>query len=223
MAQQILQQPHSDDYKETTWPPWGTGNLQAALDRFSTAIMTHTSFVQASTVLSSLLALTAGQAPTTSSNGGWSTTLAGTPTSFNPVFTIPPSADKGVQQIPNIYDAQAVDAQDVCPGYTASDLQQSDRGLTATLTLAGKPCNVYGTDIQELDLKVEYQAKGRLSVNIVPKHIGASNQSHWIVPEDLIPRPQVEESSEQADLKFNCKLLGIYFINFLMYILLILY
>jgi alpha-glucosidase len=205
MAQQILSDPGTDDYKAPPSPPWAEGNLQAALDWFSTAVMTHTGFVQASALLSSLLVLTAGQSPTTSSQSGWSTTLAGTPTYFNPVFTIPPSADEGVEQIPNIYDPQAVDAQDVCPGYTASDLQHDDRGLTATLTLAGKPCNVYGTDVQELDLKVEYQAKGRLAVNIVPKHLDATNQSHWVVPEDLIPRPQAEKSSEHTDLKFNCK------------------
>jgi alpha-glucosidase len=97
--------------------------------------------------------------------------MAGTPTSFRPVFTIPPSADEGAQLIPNIYDPQAADAQVVCPGYKASGLEQGDRGLSATLTLAGAPCNAYGIDIEELDLIVEYQAKGGLAVNIVPKYL----------------------------------------------------
>lgn len=166
--------------------------------------MTRQSLIHASACLSYFLTLTSGQSPI-SSKTGWSTTLAGTPTSFNPIFTIPPSADVGVQQIPNIYDPQAVNAQDVCPGYKASGLAENERGLAATLTLAGKPCNVYGTDIQELDLKVEYQAKGRLAVNIVPKYLDARNQSQWIVPEDLIPRPQAEDSFKDTDLKFNCK------------------
>jgi alpha-glucosidase len=191
-------------YKRTK-SPWMSEDVQAALDWFSTAIMSRSSFLQASTLLSSFLALTAGQTPISSSDGGWSTTLAGTPTAFRPVFTIPPSADEGVEQIPNVYDPQAVNAQDVCPGYKASGLEQGDRGLSATLTLAGAACNAYGTDIEELDLKVEYQAKGRLAVSIVPKHLDASNQSQWIVPESLIPRPQAEASSEGTDLKFDCK------------------
>jgi alpha-glucosidase len=185
--------------------PWISEDFQAALDWFSTSIMARSSFLQASTLLSSFLSLTVGQTPISSSDGGWSTTLAGTPTSFRPVFTIPPSADQGVEQIPNIYDPQAINVQSVCPGYKASGLEQGDRGLTATLTLAGAPCNAYGTDIEELDLKVEYQAKGRLAVSIVPKYLDASNQSQWIVPEELIPRPQPEDSSEGTDLKFDCK------------------
>lgn len=205
--QQVLSESSSDDYKGGAWPPWAPGDLQAALDWFSTAIMTHSSLAKTSALLSSLLSLSAGQTTTVSSKTGWSTTLAGTPTSFNPVFTIPASADNGVQQIPNVYDPKAVNAQDVCPGYKASDLKQNDRGLSATLTLAGEPCNVYGTDIKELDLKVEYQAKGRLAVSIVPKHLDASNSSQWIVPEDLVPRPKADESFDGTDLKFNCELL----------------
>ena len=85
--------------------------------------------------------------------------------------TIPSSAGDGVSIIPNIKDPQAVNAQDVCPGYKASNLQQGDKKLSATLTLAGTPCNVYGTDIQELNLNVEYQATGRLAVNIAPKNL----------------------------------------------------
>ncbi|KAI4617903.1 hypothetical protein J4E83_006235 [Alternaria metachromatica] len=193
---------NAESYKGTR-SPWTPKDLQAALDWFSTSIMSRSSYLQASTLLSSFLSLTAGQTPISSSDGGWSTTLAGTPTSFRPVFTLPPSVDQGVEQIPNIYDPQAVDAQDVCPGYKASGLEQNDRGLSATLTLAGAPCNAYGTDIEELDLKVEYQAKGRLAVSIVPKHLDASNQSQWIVPDDLIPRPQAEDSSEGTDLKFD--------------------
>jgi len=197
----------SNEYKKTTWPRWPSftdaslsEDLQKALDRLSLTIMARSSL----TFLSSLLALTAAQTPI-SSESGWSTTLAGTPTSFRSVFTLPPSVDEGVQQIPNIYDPAAVNAQDVCPGYKASDLNKGDRGLSATLTLAGKACNAYGTDIEELDLKVEYQAKGRLAVSVVPKYLDAKNQSQWIVPEDLIPRPQAEDSYKDTDLKFDCK------------------
>jgi len=43
-----------------------------------------------------------------------------------------------------------------CPGYSASNVQTSGTGLTADLTLAGSACNVYGRDIQDLRLIVNY-------------------------------------------------------------------
>ncbi|KAF7446896.1 Alpha-glucosidase, family 31 glycosyl hydrolase [Pyrenophora tritici-repentis] len=194
----------TNEYKKTAWLRWAfpdaslPKDLQKALDRLSLDIMSRSGLA----FLSSLLALTTAQIPSPSESG-WSTTLAGTPTSFRSVFTLPPLVDEGFQQIPNIYDPEAVNAQEVCPGYKAFDLKKSDRGLSATLTLAGKACNAYGTDIEELDLKVEYQAKGRLTVSIVPKYLGAKNQSQWMVPEDLIPRPQAEDSYKDTDLKFD--------------------
>ncbi|KAI0458204.1 hypothetical protein F5B21DRAFT_44316 [Xylaria acuta] len=46
---------------------------------------------------------------------------------------------------------------DDCPGYTASNVVESDGKLTADLTLAGTACNIYGTDLTDLKLLVEYQ------------------------------------------------------------------
>lgn len=46
---------------------------------------------------------------------------------------------------------------DSCPGYAATNIQQSSRGLTADLNLGGAACNVYGTDLTNLKLLVEYQ------------------------------------------------------------------
>lgn len=48
--------------------------------------------------------------------------------------------------------------QESCPGYTATNVQQSSIGLTADLTLAGEACNIYGTDLTNLTLTVEYQS-----------------------------------------------------------------
>jgi len=45
-----------------------------------------------------------------------------------------------------------------CPGYKASGVETTGNGLTATLTLAGTACNVYGSDLEELTLTVEYQS-----------------------------------------------------------------
>lgn len=44
-----------------------------------------------------------------------------------------------------------------CPGYKASRVKTSATGLTAELTLAGKACNVYGTDLKDLILQVTYE------------------------------------------------------------------
>lgn len=46
---------------------------------------------------------------------------------------------------------------DDCPGYTLSNLVQSQSSWTADLSLSGDACNVYGTDIKDLKLLVEYQ------------------------------------------------------------------
>lgn len=51
-----------------------------------------------------------------------------------------------------------VAAQQSCPGYTASNIQQSGVGLTADLQLAGPACNIYGLDLPQLTLTVEYQS-----------------------------------------------------------------
>jgi alpha-glucosidase len=46
---------------------------------------------------------------------------------------------------------------DECPGYTASNVRVSGSTITADLALAGTACNVYGTDLTDLRLLVEYQ------------------------------------------------------------------
>lgn len=44
-----------------------------------------------------------------------------------------------------------------CPGYSASNVQNEGSRLTADLSLAGTPCNVYGDDIIDLRLEVQYE------------------------------------------------------------------
>lgn len=53
--------------------------------------------------------------------------------------------------------AGLVGAQEDCPGYRASNVQQTDHGLTADLQLAGAACNIFGLDLPNLTLTVEYQ------------------------------------------------------------------
>lgn len=50
-----------------------------------------------------------------------------------------------------------------CPGYQASNVKETDHGLTADLSLAGDACNVYGDDLTDLKLLVEYQTGNRTS------------------------------------------------------------
>jgi len=46
---------------------------------------------------------------------------------------------------------------DGCPGYRAINVQTRPDGLTAYLVLGGKPCNVFGADIRQLSLNVDYE------------------------------------------------------------------
>lgn len=75
--------------------------------------------------------------PTT--NSEITATVNGVTTAFSNAFTVPASADIGPNLLPNIKDPQAVQAQDVCPGYTAGEVEKTANGFTAILSLAGEP------------------------------------------------------------------------------------
>lgn len=146
--------------------------------------------------------------PTTYAQSSTSTTnITATTTSHREVFTIPAAADVGKTLLPNIRDPEAVDVQDVCPGYTASNLQNSTTGFTADLELAGSACNVYGTDVEFLTLTVDYQDTGRLHVEIQPRYIGPENETWFILPEAIIPKPGASEgggaSSDGSDFEIS--------------------
>jgi len=94
-------------------------------------------------------------------------------------------------------DASGVDS---CPGYAAANVQQTNTGLTAQLHLAGEACNVYGTDLQNLTLTVEYQSSTRLHVLIEDQ-----DQQVYQVPDSILPRSSVEASvqSNATELQFD--------------------
>ncbi|KUI70834.1 Alpha-glucosidase [Cytospora mali] len=123
-------------------------------------------------------------------------TPTATTTSYREVFTIPADADVGEPLLPNIVDPEAVDVQTVCPGYTASNFQNSSAGFTADLELAGSACNVYGTDVEYLALTVEYQTADRLHIEIQPRYIGPENETWFILPEAIVPKPAVSASGD---------------------------
>lgn len=120
-------------------------------------------------------------------------------------FTIPASVNYGETLIANIDDRKAVNAQSVCPGYKASSVHHDARGMSAKLQLAGAPCNAYGTDVDALDLTVEYLAKDRLNVQITPSHVDASNASWYQLSEAIVPRPQADKGATawNSDLEIS--------------------
>lgn len=59
-----------------------------------------------------------------------------------------------------------------CPGYKASNIKTSNTGLTADLTLAGKACNVYGTDLTQLTLTVTYETGKYFATHYVHRRQG---------------------------------------------------
>ncbi|CAN9209744.1 unnamed protein product [Alternaria alternata] len=92
-------------------------------------------------------------------------------------------------------------AVDACPGYTASNVVESDSGLTADLTLSGAACNAYSDDIKDLKLLVEYQTDDRLHVKIYD-----ADEQVYQVQEEVFPRPKHEKASAgSAALQFGIK------------------
>ncbi|KAB2108598.1 putative alpha/beta-glucosidase [Alternaria gaisen] len=87
-----------------------------------------------------------------------------------------------------------------CPGYTASNLKDDGSRVTADLSLAGAACNVYGEDMTDLKLEVEYQTADRLHVKI----FDAAEQVFQI-QESVWPRPAGNEgvSPEDSALAFT--------------------
>lgn len=120
------------------------------------------------------------------------------------VSDVPSDADSDGQQVlPNIQDPQAVNAQTVCPGYLASDVQTSGTGLTASLNLAGAGCNLYGNDIENLTLTVEYQDTSRIHVEIQPRFIGPENETWFILPEAIVPKPASSSNTNSDSSDFT--------------------
>lgn len=131
-------------------------------------------------------------------------TLNGSPTTYSVAFTVPASADIGHNILPNVKDPKAANAQTLCPGYTASGVERTSHGFTASLALAGDACNVYGTDIEDLTLTVEVQSQHRLHINIAPTYIDDTNTSHYLLPSDLVYAPVKNgHSAQDIDLEFS--------------------
>ena len=119
-----------------------------------------------------------------------------------PYGTLPPNADVGAPILPNILDPQAKNPQSMCPGYKASNVKRNAYGLTANLALAGKACNVYGDDVDSLQLSVQYQSADRVKVEITPTYIGSKNES-WFVPPASIMGAAILDSDAAHTVPLN--------------------
>ncbi|USW53328.1 Putative glycoside hydrolase family 31, galactose mutarotase-like domain superfamily [Septoria linicola] len=87
-----------------------------------------------------------------------------------------------------------------CPGYSASNVQTTNTGLTADLSLAGPACNSYGSDISALKLSVNYDTAKRLHVKLQDSPAIA-----YTVPESVFPYPSsnASVSADEAELEFS--------------------
>ncbi|OGM44114.1 putative lysosomal alpha-glucosidase [Aspergillus bombycis] len=107
---------------------------------------------------------------------------------------------EGVEDLDGPGDDLYVKDLSGCPGYKATKHWQTRSGFYADLTLAGPACNVFGTDLPDLKLEVEYQTSDRLHVKILD-----TNNTVYQVPDSVFPRPGFGEwcSPKDSNLKFD--------------------
>lgn len=101
---------------------------------------------------------------------------------------------------------------DDCLGYKASNVVKGDSYLTADLKLAGNACSVYGTDIADLKLSVEYQTgecqsvlhRNLLAVNSckidtrLHVNIYDADENVYQVQESVLPRPKSQGATASS-------------------------
>lgn len=65
--------------------------------------------------------------------------------------------------------------------------------------------SAYGNDVDKLTLTVEYQNADRLSINISPANLAASNASWFLLDETVVPKPVMDGSttSQTNDIQFT--------------------
>ncbi|KAF2116103.1 alpha-glucosidase precursor [Lophiotrema nucula] len=84
---------------------------------------------------------------------------------------------------------------DDCPGYKATNVEDTGSGLKVDLTLAGARCDSYSEDLQDLVLEVEYQTEDRLHV-----HIYDAGLNQYQVQDGVFPRPENKKTSPSDSL-----------------------
>jgi len=121
-----------------------------------------------------------------------------TSTSFRTLPTVASWATEGVAQTPTVTNPKAVIAQNVCPGYSLSNVERTDRGLTGSLKLNGSACNAYGKDYANLTLTVYYDTQTRLHVTIED-----DDKQQFRIPDSLVGIPAPDTSTTTFDYSFE--------------------
>lgn len=136
--------------------------------------------------------------------------LAASGTHFAALIAIAAGVAQATHIDPNVLDA--------CPGYNATGVSTQGSTLTANLVLAGKACNVFGPDIENLKLEVTYETGAHLTVRspqpvpIPPLsatriHVKITDPSseRYEVPASVVPRPKADPSASahNAEIRFN--------------------
>ncbi|CUM67385.1 uncharacterized protein PRCAT00005079001 [Priceomyces carsonii] len=115
--------------------------------------------------------------------------------------TIQDSWTWGVEQVPNIINSSAIDANVAAKGYDLLNVSKTRHGIEGILKLK-EATDIYGYDFDYLTLTVEYQTNERLNVQIKPKNM----TDVFDLPDYLISKPSSEWKHEDlrgSDLKFT--------------------
>lgn len=72
----------------------------------------------------------------------------------------------------------------------ASNVHSTPHSFTASLHLAGEPCNAYGTELT----RWSSPATDRLNIQINPTYVDVSNASWYLLPEDVVPSPKASSN-----------------------------
>lgn len=106
------------------------------------------------------------------------------------------------------------DGPDQCPGYKAINIKEHDNSLMADLVLAGDACSLYGSDLVNLTLLVEYQTSefyvflSSLTISLNKEMlddrlhviIQDADENVYQVPESVLPRPATTSTHRDASV-----------------------
>lgn len=84
-----------------------------------------------------------------------------------------------------------------CPGYTASNVQNDGGRVTADLALAGAACNVYGDDLTDLKLEVEYQT-GMLGIAALLLMLMVVQKTVFMLRSTMLPNRSSRSRSQSG-------------------------
>ncbi|OMJ26506.1 Alpha-glucosidase [Smittium culicis] len=96
------------------------------------------------------------------------------------------------------YYQDAYPAVHPCPGYKMGSVTEMPNGFTAALTLAGKPCNIYGNDINDLVLTVTVETNNKVNVLIEDK-----DKKQYQIPQEIVTLNKNSKLNSFDNLKIS--------------------